>query len=710
MEAGRCSTPALGVQVGCDCRIPASCAPAALDCDVRAVPRAHSPILEFQPPNVHGLNPPQREAVLHTDGPLLVLAGAGSGKTRVIVEKIAHLIASNRMPAKRIAAITFTNKAAKEMRERVARRIKGDAADGLTICTFHALGLKFLQIEHAKLGLRRGFSIFDADDTAAQIKDLLGAGAKPDALDSVRNLISRAKNAGLSPEQAMAEARSPREVDAATIYALYQARLSTFNAVDFDDLIRLPVQLLESDEDCALGWRERIGYLLVDESQDTNDAQYRLLKAIAGPRGLFTCVGDDDQSIYAWRGANPDNLLALGQDYPALRIVKLEQNYRCSNRVLRAANALIAHNPHEHPKTLWSDQPDGERIRVWECRDSAHEAEKVAAEIQFLGTAKQVPWGEICILFRGNHQSRALEKALQLLRVPYHLTGGTAFLDRGEVKDVLAWLRLVANPDDDAAFLRAVQSPKREVGATTLAKLAELAQQAGMPMSRAAESVGALKQLAPRAANALDGFVSIVRGLREEARRIPVSELVGVLAQRSGLLQSIRAQCKDEASYQRRKANLDELADWFDGARGGGPGELAAQLALLSHADKGEAGNQVRLMSLHAAKGLEFRCVFIVGVDDATLPHEASIEEGRIDEERRLLYVGITRAKQQLWLSHSKETQRWGDRIRLKPSRFIDELPADELQRDGADPVADAARKQERASAGLAAIRAMLDT
>ncbi|MBZ4038101.1 UvrD-helicase domain-containing protein [Novilysobacter selenitireducens] len=658
---------------------------------------------------MHGLNPPQREAVLHTDGPLLVLAGAGSGKTRVIVEKIAHLIASNRMPAKRIAAITFTNKAAKEMRERVAKRIKGDAADGLTICTFHALGLKFLQIEHAKLGLRRGFSIFDADDTAAQIKDLLGAGAKPDALDSVRNLISRAKNAGLSPEQAMAEARSPREVDAATIYALYQARLSTFNAVDFDDLIRLPVQLLESDEDCALGWRERIGYLLVDESQDTNDAQYRLLKAIAGPRGLFTCVGDDDQSIYAWRGANPDNLLALGQDYPALRIVKLEQNYRCSNRVLRAANALIAHNPHEHPKTLWSDQPDGERIRVWECRDSAHEAEKVAAEIQFLGTAKQVPWGEICILFRGNHQSRALEKALQLLRVPYHLTGGTAFLDRGEVKDVLAWLRLVANPDDDAAFLRAVQSPKREVGATTLAKLAELAQQAGMPMSRAAESVGALKQLAPRAANALDGFVSIVRGLREEARRIPVSELVGVLAQRSGLLQSIRAQCKDEASYQRRKANLDELADWFDGARGGGPGELAAQLALLSHADKGEAGNQVRLMSLHAAKGLEFRCVFIVGVDDATLPHEASIEEGRIDEERRLLYVGITRAKQQLWLSHSKETQRWGDRIRLKPSRFIDELPADEMQRDGADPVADAARKQERASAGLAAIRAMLD-
>ncbi len=669
---------------------------------------------------MHGLNPPQRAAVLHTDGPLLVLAGAGSGKTRVIVEKIAHLIASGRMPAKRIAAITFTNKAAKEMRERVGKRIRGDAADGLTICTFHALGLRLLQIEHAKCGLRRGFSVFDSDDSAAQIKDLLGPGIKPDAVDAMRNLISRAKNAGLSPEQAAAAASGVREHEAAALYARYQARLTTFNAVDFDDLIRLPVQILEGDEDTALGWRERIGYLLVDECQDTNDAQYRLLKSLAGTRGLFTCVGDDDQSIYAWRGANPDNLLQLGSDYPALKIVKLEQNYRCSNRVLRAANALIANNPHEHPKTLWSEQADGERIRIWECRDSAHEAEKVAGEIQFLASARQAPWSDFCILFRGNFQSRALEKALQLLRVPYHLSGGTAFLERGEVKDALSWLRLVANPEDDAAFLRAVTSPKREVGATTLAKLAELAQQQGMPMSRAAESVGALKQLAPRAGNALDGFASIVRGLRADAQRLPPAELVRELAKRSGLLQSIREQCKDDASFKRRKENLDELADWFDGGDsdgngsgrrpGAGPGELAAQLALLSHADKGDAGNQVRLMSLHGAKGLEFRYVFIVGVEDGVLPHEASLDEGRLDEERRLLYVGITRAKEALVLSHSRQTQRWGDKIRLQPSRFIDELPAAEIQRDGADPVADAARKQERATAGFAAIKALLES
>jgi ATP-dependent DNA helicase Rep len=658
---------------------------------------------------MHGLNTPQRVAVAHVDGPLLVLAGAGSGKTRVIVEKIAHLAASGRMPARRIAAITFTNKAAREMRERVARRLKGDAAEGLTVCTFHALGLRILQVEHARAGLRRGFSVFDAEDTGAQIKDLLPAGSKPDAVEAMRALVSRAKNACLSPEQAAAAARSAREREAAALYARYQQRLAAFNAVDFDDLIRLPVQLLESDADCVAGWRERIGYLLVDECQDTNDAQYRLLKAIAGPRGLFTCVGDDDQSIYAWRGANPDNLLQLGRDYPDLAIVKLEQNYRCSNRILRAANALIAHNPHEHPKTLWSDQADGERIRVWECRDAEHEAEKVADRIHFLHQTRGAPWSDFCILFRGNHQSRALEKALQLLRVPYHLTGGTAFLDRGEVKDALAWLRLVANPDDDAAFLRAVAAPQRGVGAGTLAKLAELAQHAHLPLARAAESIGLVKQLPARAANSLQEFVDIVRGLRAQAARLPPQELVRVLVERSGLLAAVRAQCRDEAMFQRRRGNLEELADWFEGAHGGGPGELAAALALLSHADKGEAGNQVRLMSLHAAKGLEFRYVFIVGVEDGTLPHEASIEEGRVDEERRLLYVGITRAREQLWLSHARQARRWGERQRNLPSRFLDELPAAELQRDGADPEADAADRRQRADAGFAAIRALLE-
>ncbi|WP_434031972.1 DNA helicase Rep [[Pseudomonas] boreopolis] len=658
---------------------------------------------------MHGLNPPQRAAVLHCEGPLLVLAGAGSGKTRVIVEKIAHLIGTGRYPARRIAAITFTNKSAKEMRERVAKRIRGEGADGLTICTFHALGLKFLQIEHEAAGLKRGFSIFDTDDATAQIKDLLH-GAKPDAIEDAKNLISRAKNAGLSPEQAMAAARSTREMEAASLYARYQARLATFNAVDFDDLIRLPVQILEENEEIVKAWRERIGYLLVDECQDTNDAQYRLLKMLAGPKGNFTCVGDDDQSIYAWRGANPENLLQMGKDYPQLEVIKLEQNYRCSNRVLRAANALIAHNPHEHLKTLWSDQADGERIRVWECRDSDHEAEKVAAEISFIATSKQVPWSDFCILFRGNFQSRPLEKAMQLLRVPYHLTGGTAFLERQEVKDVLSWLRLLVNPDDDAAFLRAVQSPKREVGASSLAKLAELAAAKHVPMSRAAESMGALQQLPPRAANGLSAFTDILRELRQAAGKLPAADLVRLLAEKSGLVADLRNQAKDEASFQRRKANLEELAEWFEGGpRGASAGDLAAQLALLSRNDKDDGGNQVRMMTLHASKGLEFRYVFIVGCEDGVLPHEVSLDEGNLQEERRLLYVGITRAKEQLWMSYSRVTRKFGEQIRLKPSRFFDEIPAEEIQRDGADPVADAERKQERAKAGLAAIQALFD-
>ncbi len=638
----------------------------------------------------------------------MVLAGAGSGKTRVIVEKIAHLIQSGRYPAKRIAAITFTNKSAREMRERAARRIKSDAAQELTVSTFHALGLKIVQIDHAKLGLRRGFSIFDADDSSVQLKDLLPPGSKPDAIDAMKQLISRAKNTGLSPEQALAAAHSTREREAAALYARYQQRLSAFNAVDFDDLIRLPVQLLESDADARAAWRERIGYLLVDECQDTNDAQYRLLKVLAGDAGQFTCVGDDDQSIYAWRGANPDNLLALGTDYPTLQIIKLEQNYRCAGRVLRAANALIEHNPHEHPKTLWSDAADGERIRIWECRDAAHEAEKVAAELHFIAQKHTAPWSEFCILFRGNHQSRALEKALQLLRIPYHLSGGTAFLDRGEVKDALAWLRLLANPDDDAAFLRAVQAPNRGVGAGTLAKLGELAAHAHLPLARAAESISLCKQLPARAANALQGFADILRRLRIDAQTLPSAELVRTLNERSGLLTALRAQCKNEAQFQARRRNLDELADWFDGPKTSAPGELAAALALLSHADKGDAGNQVRLMSMHAAKGLEFRFVFIVGVEDGNLPHDASIEEGRIDEERRLFYVGITRAKERLWLSHAKEAQRWGDTLRLKPSRFLDELPIDTVQRDGTDPVAEAAQKAERRASHIANIRALL--
>ncbi|HET6604286.1 MAG TPA: UvrD-helicase domain-containing protein [Xanthomonadaceae bacterium] len=652
------------------------------------------------------MNPQQLQAVRAVRGPVLVLAGAGSGKTRVITEKIAHLIGGGHVQARHIAAITFTNKAAREMRERVGRRLRDDAAQGLTVSTFHSLGLKLLQIEHARAGLRRGFSVFDADDAGALLRELMPKGARNDAVDAVRQLISRAKNQTLTPEQAARLAASEREREAADLYAHYQQRLAAFNAVDFDDLIRLPVMLLESDAEAAGAWRERIRYLLVDEYQDTNGAQYRLLRALAGARADFTCVGDDDQSIYGWRGADPENLQRLAHDYPGLEVIMLEQNYRCARRILRAANALIAHNPRERAKKLWSEHAEGPAIRVEACPDDGCQAERVAAEIAFLAQRDKAPWSAFAVLFRGNHQSRPLEKALQLARVPYHLSGGTAFLDRGEVKDALAWLRVVANPDDDAAFLRAVTSPRREIGATTLARLGELAGRLHLPLSRAAERVDVVRQLPARPAAALAAFADLLGTLRRRAAHESAASLCRALIEESGLLAALRASAS-AAQFERRQANLLELADWFEGARGSA-GDLAAQLALLTHADRDEPGNAVRLMSLHAAKGLEFDYVFIVGCEDGTLPHAASLEEGRLEEERRLLYVGITRARRQLQLSYCTRTRRFGEVVALEPSRFLAELPQADLAWRGQDEGADTEHREERAHAHLARLAALL--
>ena len=657
------------------------------------------------------LNPAQREAVAYVDGPLLVLAGAGSGKTRVITEKIARLVRSG-LRADRVCAITFTNKAAREMRERATRLLKGHGGEHEPqISTFHSLGLRFLQIEHARANLRRGFSIFDADDSLAVVRDLLPAATKADAVERVRQLLSKAKNEGLDPAQALDAARSPAEQEAAEVYAQYQRRLGAFNAVDFDDLIRLPLALLESDPGVAEAWRERIRYLLVDEYQDTNRAQYRLLKALAGPRGAFTAVGDDDQSIYAWRGADPENLRELSRDYPALKVVKLEQNYRCSARILRAANAVIAQNPHVFDKKLWSAHAEGAPIRVLECKDDVAEAEKVASEIAHRQAQAGAPWSEFAVLYRGNHQSRPLEKALRLLRVPYHLTGGTAFFERAEVKDLLAYLRLVANPEDDAAFLRAVVAPRREVGATTLEKLGELAGRSHLGLLRAAESHAVLQQLAPRPAAALASFTTLIRDLRAEAQTRGAANLVESLMAATHYEAHLRATTPDRTLLERRLGNVKELVEWLREAAArskAGVGDLAAQLALLTHNDRDDPGNAVRLMTLHGAKGLEFRCVYLVGLEDGTLPHEGGIEEGRLEEERRLFYVGITRAREQLTLSYAATKQRFGQLVRLDPSRFLAELPEADLHREGRDPERDKVDRAERAKSHLDRLAAML--
>ncbi len=658
------------------------------------------------------LNPQQHAAVEYCDGPLLVLAGAGSGKTRVITEKIAHLIARRRLAPEKIAAITFTNKAAKEMRERVGKLISEEAAKALTVCTFHALGLKFLQIEHERAGLRRGFSVLDADDSGNIVKELSPKGVKPEVLNGLRSLLGRAKNAGLTPEEAMAAARSPREIEAATIYDLYQQRLAAFNAVDFDDLIRLPLRILEADADARLAWQERLRYLLVDEYQDTNDAQYRLLKTLTGERGRITCVGDDDQSIYAWRGANPENIDQLGRDWPNLKVIKLEQNYRCGKRILRAANKLIANNPHAHEKKLWSDHPEGPPIRVLECKDNEHEAERIAAIATSLQEKykDKARWHDFAILYRGNFQARPLEKALRLAKVPYHLSGALSFLDRQEVKDLLCYLRLLANPTDDAAFLRVVNVPKREIGATSLEKLGQMAQSRHTSLLDAARSDTVLKSLSPRPASALASFTHLLDELRSAANYQPAAELVETILQRTGYAAQIAATTPDPATRERKLGNLRELADWFRAMQkeGSRAGDLAAQLALLSHADRDDPGNAIRMMTLHSAKGLEFRFVFIVGCEDGTLPHEGSLDEGRLDEERRLMYVGITRAKELLTLSFSARTRKYGEVLSNEPSRFLQELPQEDLHWDGKDPEADAVVVRETAQSHMAKIAAML--
>ncbi|HET9034407.1 MAG TPA: UvrD-helicase domain-containing protein [Dokdonella sp.] len=656
------------------------------------------------------LNPYQRAAIDYCDGPLLVLAGAGSGKTRVITEKIAHLVKRKNLSASKIAAITFTNKAAREMRERVGKLIQGPAAEGLTVCTFHALGLKFLQIEHARANLRRGFSVLDADDSQGLIKDLAPNGIKKDALWALQSLVSRAKNEGLTPEQAEANAGGVREREAADIYAAYQKRLAAFNAVDFDDLIRLPLQILESDDEARAAWQERIRYLLLDEYQDTNTAQYRLVKALAGERGMFTAVGDDDQSIYAWRGANPENLGELSRDYPKLKVIKLEQNYRCGRRILRVANALIANNDHLFEKKLWSEGAEGPPIRVLECRDDEHEAERVAAEIAHLVEKHKTRWNEFAILYRGNHQSRALEKALRIARVPYHLSGGTAFLERAEVKDLLAYLRLINNPDDDAAFLRIVNIPRRDIGATSLEKLGQAAGVRHISMFKAAQNDTVLAGLAARPASALVGFVSLMRDLARLAERSAAADLVDQLIERVGYAEHIGAQIKEPGLRARRLENLKELSEWFRAMqKEGAAGDLAAQLALLTHGDRDDPGNAVRLMTLHSAKGLEFRFVFIVGVEEGSFPHEASIDEGRLDEERRLMYVGITRAKEHLSLSFTRRKRRFGEIIANDPSRFLGELPASDLHWSGRDSEQDEVQRKEVANSSIAKLAALFD-
>ncbi len=661
-----------------------------------------------------GLNQPQLTAVHYLDGPCLVLAGAGSGKTRVITHKIAHLLGKAGYPAKHVAAVTFTNKAAREMRERVGQLVDRKSAKGLTVSTFHTLGLNILRREGKHLGYRPGMSIFDAQDSAALLRELLRQGSGQDELSgTVQWRISGWKNDRVSPEQAVALAKEPADLAAAMVYGEYERHLKAYNAVDFDDLILKPTELFAANEEVLERWRGRIRYLLVDEYQDTNTTQYELVKQLVGVRGALTVVGDDDQSIYTWRGARPENLHQLKQDYPTLKVIKLEQNYRSMGRILKAANVLIANNEHIFDKRLWSDRGYGDPIRVIECRDERHEASRVVSEIMQHRFRFNTPLRDFAILYRGNHQARLFEEVLREQRIPYFLSGGQSFFERTEIKDVMAYLRLVVNPDDDAAFLRVINVPRREIGATTLERLGAYAQTHSISLSRAAGEQAAQAELPTRAQSRVAAFAEWIDGLRLYADRESPGSLVSTLLREAEYEAWLQECNKTPEAAERAWNNVNELAGWIkrigeeEGDLHGAVAKLVLQ-DLLERQDEEESGDRVTLTTLHAAKGLEFPVVFLVGVEEELLPHRVSIEEDNIAEERRLCYVGITRAQRHLTISYAAKRKRFGEMIACEPSRFLSELPADDLDWRGGGRQTDPEEREAIGSAHLANLRGLL--
>lgn len=666
------------------------------------------------------LNPQQREAVRYIDGPLLVLAGAGSGKTRVITRKIAYLIEQCGIKASNIAAVTFTNKAAREMKQRVADLMstRQASARGLMVSTFHTLGLNILRRDGKSLGYRPGFSIFDAQDSLAVFRDLMGRdfAADNDHAQEVQNQISNWKNQLILPEQAAQIADGAQEEFAAKVYPRYVQALQAYNAVDFDDLILKPVILFREHRDVLQKWQARIHYLLVDEYQDTNGCQYELVKQLVGIREKLTVVGDDDQSVYSWRGARPENLMQLQTDFPRLKLIKLEQNYRSMGRILRVANKLISHNPHVFEKKLWSAMGEGDAIRVIGCRDDEHESEKVISELLYHKLKHQASFKDYVILYRSNHQSRSLEKVLREHNVPYFLTGGTSFFSRVEVKDIMAYLRLLANQDDDNAFLRVINTPRRGIGSSTLQALGEYAGKRNTSMFGACFEMGLAETLPAKSVQNLEVFTRWLIDIADRAARGNLLDAIKDMVEEINYRGWLEEVSGDPNKANRRMENVDELVGWIErmidqDTEEKSIGDIAARLTLMDIMDRQADENQadaVHLMTLHAAKGLEFPHVFIVGMEEEILPHRTSIEEDSIEEERRLAYVGITRAQRSLVMTLANTRKRYGEKIDCEESRFLRELPSDDLIWMTEKTQVDPEERKERGKAHLSNIRDML--
>lgn len=644
------------------------------------------------------LNPRQKEAVHYIDGPCLVLAGAGSGKTSVITRKIAYLIEHCDIPARHIAALTFTNKAAREMKERVSHLLKGSAAKGLTVSTFHNLGLNIIRREHKSLGFKPGFSIFDAEDARSLLKELMmkEGDLDSDHLDVVQYQISNWKNDLITPERAISMAQSPGEQTIALIYQRYNQALRAYNAVDFDDLILIPVELFQSNADVLSRWQRKIRYLLVDEYQDTNSSQYLLVQLIVGQRGALTVVGDDDQSIYAWRGARPENMSLLKQDYPQLKVIKLEQNYRSTSRILRVANHLIANNPHEFDKALWSEMGLGDHIRVIRCANEDAEAERVATEIVMQRLRLQYKFRDFAVLYRGNHQARLLELKLQHHQIPYKISGGSSFFAKTEIKDVMAYLRLIVNPDDDNAFLRIINTPRRQIGTSTLEALGGYASERHISLFAALGEIGLQSHIPEKNLERLQRFAhwleQVKRNCSGENPVNAIREMLSDIDYEGWLHQNSASNKAAEKRLENVFYLVESLQKTLDKTTNDDEDDEAriedaiAKLVLrdlLERQEEEDLSDQVQLMTLHASKGLEFPHVFMVGMEEDLLPHRNSIEDNNIEEERRLTYVGITRAQRTLTMTLAGKRKQFGDISETTPSRFLDELPAEDVEREG---------------------------
>ena len=664
-----------------------------------------------------GLNPGQKEAVLYIDSPCLVLAGAGSGKTRVITQKIAYLIQQCGYKPNSIAAVTFTNKAAREMKERVGQLLQGKEGHGLKVSTFHTLGLNILKREHKALGYKPGFTIFDAADAQALIKELMikSFDADGDMVQQMQWQISNWKNVMVTPEQAFNETdNDPIKVAAAAIYEKYQRNLKAYNAVDFDDLILMPTQLFAANPEILQRWQNRIRYLLVDECQDTNGCQYALVKQLVGDRGGLTVVGDDDQSIYAWRGAQPENMALLKEDFPSLKLIKLEQNYRPMGRILKAANTLIANNPHVFEKKLWSDKGYGDPIRVLHCRNEEHEAERVVSEMLHHKFQNRTQDQDYAILYRSNHQSRLIERMLREHHIPYRLSGGASFFSKVEIKDIMAYLRLLVNQDDDNAFLRIVNVPRRELGPSTIEKLGGYATMRGISLFAASFELGLSESLSERQLERLQRFTHWINLQSDNAQRGDTMAVIKGMINDIGYADWLMESSKNEAQAEKRLQNVYELIEWLGRMMNEGDKTLAeavasmALLDILNRQNEEEGGDAVTLMTLHAAKGLEFPHVFLIGMEEEILPHRNSIENDDIEEERRLAYVGITRAQKTLTFSYAARRKQYGEMTECAPSRFLYEIPQDDLEWEGKEGNISPEQKKERGKASLAGLKNML--